>query len=149
MTSRAHRIGRRQFLGRGIGATVGFGCFTMSEMKSVLAAAQRSRKPVLNEEQLNAWFERRENTQRRFPERLRRDPASALAEHFEMTERQRRNLQSLSSADRNALAESIDRAIKEGKPIRFGCDRGARLPYAVTPRFTANELIIDVQGDVR
>lgn len=152
MASQENRIGRRQFLGRSVGATVGFGCFTTDEMKGVLAAAQRSKKPVLNDAQLNAWFERRENPRQRFADRLRRDPVSALADHFEMTERQRRNLDSLPSESRNALADAIERAIKERKRIRFGCDRPerrAQVAYAVTPRFTSNELIIEVQGDVR
>lgn len=129
---------RREFLVGGATAAFGLTLFS-KQIRAAVAAARQTGKPMLTEKNLNAFLKSNqphtEKGQQVFADATR-DLDGFLENRFSLTEEQRRELATISAADRKKLIDTIERARAEKKPINVTIARrtlpvrGSRMAHA-------------------
>jgi hypothetical protein len=145
------KMKRREFIVGGATAAVGLTCLSKG-IREAIAAAQRTGKPLLTENNLNAFIKAN-------PLRLRkgqdvsaeaiRDLNGFIQRRFHLTEAQSRELASLSAEDKSKLTDAIkDMRAKKGSisvrivPAGSGAEQDLREAHHAVP----NPLKIDITG---
>src|SRR6266705_3448916 len=110
------KLKRREFIAGGATAAIGLTCLSKG-IRTALAAAQRTGKPLLTEKNLNAFIKANSLRTRKgqgVSAEAIRDLNGFIRNNFHLTEAQGRELASLSAEDKSKLRDAI-KDIREKK----------------------------------
>src|SRR5207245_8723788 len=103
------KLKRREFIAGGATAAIGLTCLSKG-IRTALAAAQRTGKPLLTEKNLNAFIKANSLRTRKGQDvsaEAIRDLNGFIRNNFHLTEAQGRELASLSAEDKSKLRDAI------------------------------------------